>query len=157
METWLVVFILGELAFIVGIIWIITHYRQRRSEQRAQERARLLERVGTGREVVEFLETEPGRRFLRLVALERPDPRRVVLRAVAAGVFLLLIGFGFLLLVHFGIPDDEAFVIPGALSVVAGVGVLISAAVSHLLGRRWGLFSHGQDEPAAVGRVKLPG
>ena len=135
MEPWLVIFILGEMAFIIFLVWIGSNFVIKRRNLRSEERLKILGRFASGEELTHFLGSEPGRMFLETFA-ERPDPRRAIARTVQIAVVLAFLGFGFLALSFFLSKTDwEAYFIPGILLTMACLGALVGAVVSARLVR----------------------
>lgn len=131
MDWWIVVFSLGNCAFMGWMIQIFAHYRISKSRERSEERLRLLERFSSSRELAEFLESPAGARLLASLSARAPDLRNRMANTFSAGLVLLFIGLGFLFLVYiedFGHPDP--FLIPGVLCSFAGLAVLLSLPVS---------------------------
>jgi len=163
MELWLLTLILGELAFVTVILWIVIHYRHRRADRQAEDRARLLERFGSGQELRDFLESDAGQQFLKLAALQGSPSWGTggwlqVVKAVGAGVILLFVGGAFLLLASMQIPDGEGIMmIPALLLMMGGMGVLVAAAISGILVRRGRSASAPEGRPAGRPAGKLPG
>lgn len=149
MERWLVVLILGDLVFVGCLLWLFASYRLRRERSRMEERSRLLERFTTGQELSDFLSSAAGERYFKAVGTRPFDATLTLARSIATGVILMALGAGFLILAWAGVMDAEPFYVPGTLLGMAGIGVLISAAISVRLLRRSGLLSRdGGDRDA---------
>lgn len=147
MDRWITVMVLGYLAFIMGFVWLIMHYRMQKARQQADERLRVLERFSSGAELTDFLNSPAGARLLDILSGQRPDPRRAATWAVSTGTVLLMVGGGFLFLdVVEALGEPDIFLIPGMILATAGLGVLLSAAISLRLGRRLGMTPHGTSE-----------
>jgi len=139
MDRWIVILILGQFVFLGFIIWVVARAREARMRQRSEERSRLLERFSSSQELTDFLNSEAGAKMLGKG--EAAHPARSLTAAVFAGVISLFTGSAFLLLVAgHGDPSGGNLVVPGLLFVMAGIGILISAAISAWLFRRSGLL-----------------
>lgn len=140
MDRWTVVLILGQFLFLGFIIWVVARAREARMRLRSEERSRLLERFSSSQELTDFLNSEAGSRLLE--KKEPAHPTRSLAAALAAGVITLFGGFAFLLLVAGGgDPSGGNMIVPGLFFLMAGIGILISAAISAWLFRRAGLLT----------------
>lgn len=130
METWLIVLIVAELAFIGWILWIVANYRLGKSRERSEERMRLLERFSNSQELIDFLSSDGSDKLLRAFEAPASNPRGKIIGGFNVGMIVLFVGFGFLLLsvLTFGSKDD--FLVPGVILSFAGFATLISVVVS---------------------------
>ena len=146
------------LVFIGVLIWIIrlivTHRRWNRlSKVQYEVHSKLLDRFTSNDDLLAYIQTPAGRRFLESAPLPSQDaPRSMaapfsrILWSVQAGVVLAITGVG-LLWVSTRFIDEPAqfFMVVGVLSLALGGGFIISAAAAYMLSRRLGLL----DPPAA--------
>lgn len=109
---------------------------------------KLIERFGTSQEVLTYMGTEAGKRFLEAtpiaVGFERqepvPSPVARVLTPLQIGVVMTLLGLG-LILVRYSVPDAAApLLVLGTIVLTPGLGFIISAAITWVLARRLGLM-----------------
>ena len=80
MEWWIVVMVLGQFAFACLIVWMFLAYRLKRDVHRAQEREQLLNRFGTGPEMVDFLSSPGGQKLLDGTTCRRTLTARMLSR-----------------------------------------------------------------------------
>lgn len=115
---------------------------------------KLLERFGTSQEVLTYMGTEAGKRFLEAtpiaVGFERhapvPSPVARVLTPLQIGVVMTLLGSG-LILVRYALPDAAAaLLVLGTIVLTPGLGFIISAAITWVLARRLGLMPHRETQ-----------
>jgi hypothetical protein len=143
-EWWITFMVLGEFLGIAGIVWIVAHYRSKRLRQSSDERLRVLESLGSGKELMEYLDTEKGEKILRFFAAPQPDPFRGL--ALGSGVALLSIslGLGFLTLSAMDVlHNQEGFLVSGILCLFGGVGLLAAVAFGYKLARAKQLNGQG--------------
>jgi hypothetical protein len=109
---------------------------------------RLIERFGTSQEVLTYMGTDAGKRFLEAtpiaVGFERsqpvPSPVARVLTPLQIGVVMTLLGVGLLSLRH-SIPDGSAaLLVIGMVVLMPGLGFIISAGITWGLARHLGLM-----------------
>jgi len=120
-------------AMVVLIIFAIARQRQAEIRARAEFQKQILDKFSSGREFVEFLGTEGSQRFLQSLSASPFGARERVLRTMRGGITIAVVGIGFLLLAA----TRRGFVVPGVLLLALGVGLLISAAVSFQLLKKW--------------------
>lgn len=144
----LVVFIIA--GGFVTIIRALLDYRKSVTLVRAQADAhiKLMERLASSQELLGYMETEAGKKFLQLVAIGTEQPRSTrfpfgrILWSVQVGLVLLLAGLGLLFLrPHLHDPGAaDGFLVLGTLGLMVGLGFILSAAASYVLSKRLGLL-----------------
>jgi hypothetical protein len=117
---------------------------------RAELQTKVLDRLGSGREVIEFSQSEGGKQFIEALSVEslegnpsKGSPTERILGSIQKGIILTLLGLGFLALAwkyHREGPGD-LFTVIGVVGLSLGVGFLLSAGVSFRLSRSMGLLS----------------
>ena len=115
---------------------------------------KLIERFGTSQEVLTYMGTEAGKRFLEAtpiaVGFERqepvPSPVARVLTPLQIGIVMTLLGLG-LILVRYSVPDAAAaLLVLGTIVLTPGLGFIISAAITWALARRLGLMPNQETQ-----------
>jgi len=114
---------------------------------------KLIEKFGTSQEVLTYMGTEAGKRFLEAtpiaVGFEKqqpmPSPVARVLTPLQIGVVMTLLGFGLLFLRH-SIPGGAApLLVAGTIVLMPGLGFIISAGITWMLARHLGLMPEGRE------------
>src|SRR5262245_37132798 len=82
------------MAFAGWVLGLALTHIQERARRRAELQVRVLDRFGSAAEFMEFLDSEPGRRFQEALSGRRGGLTRVLLGAVQAGVVMLFLGAG---------------------------------------------------------------
>jgi hypothetical protein len=109
---------------------------------------RLIERFATSQEVLTYMSTDAGKRFLEAtpiaVGFERqapvPSPVARVLTPLQIGIVMTLLGAGLISLRH-SIPDGGvALLVLGIVVLMPGLGFIISAGLTWVLARHLGLM-----------------
>jgi hypothetical protein len=129
------------------IVWVITTNIRRSKTARAVAdlHAKLLDRCSNNNELLMYLESESGRRFLESATTGGSTPFTRILNAVQAGAVLLLFGAA-MVIVRLALPDIDVrnvLVVLGASALSIGAGFLVSAAISYALCKSWGILKPG--------------
>ena len=127
--------------------WVIfsTFRRYKIARLQAEVQSRLLEKIGTGQDLLAYAQTDAGRQLLESLQVERVIPQAPyakIIWALQAGIVLFFFGSAMLWLrSHVSVPDVDGFTILGALSIAVGIGFALSAAASYYLSRSFGLVN----------------
>jgi hypothetical protein len=137
------------VAIVFGMVgwvtWVIASTIRRGHTARAVAdlHSKLLDKCTSNQELLSYLESQSGRRFLESTTTSGSNPSGRILNAIQAGAIAALAG-GAMLIVRTEERLDwdgrEFLVIFGSLLLAIGLGYLVSAAVSYVLCRSWGLF-----------------
>jgi hypothetical protein len=133
----------GVLSVLGWIIRGVVHARKQEKVARIQAdmQTRLIEKFGSPQELVAYLESPAGQRFVESATIERGNPYGRILGALQAGVILLLAGGAFLATRNLmGNDGETGFIFIGTMAVALGAGFLISATLAYKLSRSWGLL-----------------
>lgn len=131
----------------IGYIVYVTVTNRRlvqMARMRADMHGKLLDKLGSGQELVQYLESDAGRTFLEPPPADRSSAYSRILGAVQAGIILALLG-GTLIVLDAMVPGDRSLV-AGMLLLALGVGFLISAGASFWLSKAWGLLGRQSAE-----------
>ena len=140
---------LGAFAMFVWMVYLILEFFRRRHQFRvvSELHTKLLDRMGSAGELTEFLSTQGGERLLASLTTERTSigPHAKILRAVQAGIVLLVLGLGLLGYgaIHAPALQREAANALGFFDTIVlslGVGLLLSSLASYRLSKRMGLL-----------------
>jgi len=142
---------LGAAAFV--IVWIIStlvNYRRwyRTSKVQTEVHTKLLDRFSSNEDLMAYMQTPAGRRFLESAPIPLEGPSRVVgaplsriLWSLQAGVVLAVASLGVLFISSRVVEEiaQPLFAI-GVLVLALGAGFIVSAAASYVLSKRLGLL-----------------
>lgn len=141
------------LAVGAGLIWLIKtliEYRRwsRLSKVQTEVHTKLLDRFQSNQELLAYIETPAGRRFLESAPIAMDSPRAIgapigrILWSAQAGAVLTVLGLGIIVVSSRALeeiaPPLAAF---GAVVISLGLGFLISAVLAYALTRRFGLLN----------------
>jgi hypothetical protein len=147
MQNWLLILILGQMTLMLGAFWILAHYLTQQKRLRLEERSRILDRFTSGPELAAFLATPEGSKLLASINGSARPKERALAQSYGIAAILLCLGFGFLALQWLGVLGGRAPLVPGVLSIAAGIGVWFSGVIARRLTR-------GEAEAAA--RAEAP-
>jgi hypothetical protein len=125
--------------------WLIfsTIRRYKIAKVQAEVQAKLLDKVGSGQELLAYAQSDAGKQLLESLKVERVAPHARIVGALQAGIIFLLLGGALLMLRHqVSVADNQdAFTVLGTLSCALGVGFALSAAASYYLSKSFGLLN----------------
>jgi hypothetical protein len=109
---------------------------------------RLIERFGTSQEVLTYMNTESGKRFLEATPIATgidrrepvPSPVARVLTPLQIGIVMSLLGVGLISLRHSITGGNNALLVLGTVVLMPGLGFIISAGITWVLARHLGLM-----------------
>lgn len=129
---------------LVGfVVWTIfsTIRRYKTAKLQAEVQTKLLEKFGSSQELLAYVQSDAGKRFLESLAMEQRTPYARILGAVQAGVILIFLAFAFLFLRGRVSGAEEGFLVFGTITLSLGAGFGLSAALSYFLSKSFGLLS----------------
>jgi hypothetical protein len=146
----------GFVAFLIitGIlVWfirmIVTSRRWNKvSKVQYEVHSKLLDRFTSNEDLLAYMQTPAGRRFLESAPIQLPDepksmsaPFSRILWSVQAGIVLVLTGIG-LLYVSSTFVDEPAqfFMVIGVITLALGGGFIVSSLAAYVLSRKLGLL-----------------
>jgi hypothetical protein len=124
--------------------WVIftTIRRYKIAKVQAEVQAKLLEKVGSGQDLLAYAQTDTGMQLLESLKVERVAPHGRIIGALQTGIIFLMLGVALLILRYqVSVADQEGFIILGTLSSSLGVGFALSAAASYYLSKSFGLLN----------------
>lgn len=120
--------ILASFAGAVLIVYFTSRSRQRRLELQAEMQAKLIDRFGSAPDLIQFLQSEPGRQFVSGV---QSGPSVLARDRIVGGfrraIILTALGVGFAVLAF---TVDHDFTIAAVLAISLGVGYLLAGFLS---------------------------
>jgi hypothetical protein len=138
---------------LVAVFWGVRVFVENRRWSRifklqSEVHGRLIDKFSSSQEIAAYMQTEAGKRFLEAapIPLNVDTGRRVpnavarVLTPIQIGVVLILLGAGFYSLRGAGPDYDIPMRVLGVLSLMPGIGFIISAAITWVLASRLGLM-----------------
>jgi hypothetical protein len=141
---------------IIGVFaWLIRMLLQNRRwgrvfRMQSEVHAKLLDRFASSEELLQYMSTEPGKRFLEAapIPIEFEHDKRLpgglgrVLPPLQIGIVLTLLGAGLLVLQRSrSLPDiSAALLVFGMITMMPGIGFIISAIITWRISAHLGLM-----------------
>ena len=140
-----VVFFISFFGMISFVAWVVVNAWQRRQHVKlvTDFNNRVLERLGSMKDLSDFLHTDGGDRLMRVLIAERGSagPRERILVSVQAGVVFLTLGVGLFFVAWRATGDaQEGLRVMSTVVLSLGVGLMLSSAASFWVARRLGMF-----------------
>ena len=133
---------------LVGfVIWTIFSNirRYKTTKLQAGLQTKLLEKYGSGQELLAYVQSDAGRRFLESLTMEQRTPYGRILGAAQTSVVLILLALALLFLRGRVSGAEEGFLVFGTITFSLGVGFGLSAALSYYLSKSFGLLSESTE------------
>jgi len=155
------------VVIIGAFAWLIRMLLQNRRWTRvfrmqSEVHAKLLDRFASSEELLQYMNTEPGRRFLEAapIPIEFEHDRRLpgglgrVLAPLQIGIVLTLLGAGLLMLHRSEHQPDvsQALMIFGMITMMPGIGFIISAIITWRISTHLGLMPQSASSSEPTGR-----
>jgi hypothetical protein len=142
------VLMVAVTALAAWILWLVFKRFQVQTHARAQRTEtfnRLIDKFGTSKEFVDFLQSDAGRKVLEDPISPPTDPRASVRRFVACGIILLAVGKALLLnALRLRGQTDLNFVREamgmnywGTIFVGGGAALILVGILSYFMAKRW--------------------
>ena len=104
---------------------------------------KMMEKFSSADEFTAYLQSEAGQSFFENLAGEPSTPLTKILGSIQKGTILTLLGIGLIILGNvFSVAEGSNIMfVTGTISLVIGIGFLVSSIVSYRLAKAWGLIS----------------
>lgn len=153
-DIWVFLVFVCILSSVIWLLRMVIENRRWSRVFRVQTEIynKLLDKFTSNEELVNYIRTESGKHFLESASIpfgydlqKRPaSPLSRVLLPLQFGVVISLVGLGFLYLRN-TFKDEPSLLILGVLTLMLGIGFIISAGFSWMVARHSGLFSQGAE------------
>lgn len=141
-ETLAVIIVLPTMfAGFCFVAWVLaSNIRRTKVEKvQAEMQARLLDKMSSSQELVQYLQSDAGKQFLQPPPVASRSPFSRILRSIHWGLILTFLGIGFLFMTRFD-PGGEGLIFIGIVGLALGLGFLVSSGISYALSKNWGLL-----------------
>ncbi|GGA72452.1 hypothetical protein GCM10011507_25100 [Edaphobacter acidisoli] len=142
--------ILGPITLFIlfgWVAWLIFTSLRRYMMAKLQTslQMKLLEKIDSGQNALQYVETEAGRSFLKSFQAEQVEvaaPYRSILSGVRWGIMLIAFGIAFLALKSIAsYPEQQqVHIFIGSLALALGIGCELAAGATFFLSRSFGLL-----------------
>jgi hypothetical protein len=133
---------------VVWIVWLSVSAKNRRMQAQTEVQTKLIDRFGTSKEFIEFLQSPAGQRFVSGVEVTSAlYARDRIIRGFGTGIVISLLGLGFLAI--WLADHNDGFIYPGFILLGLGLGFFFSALVSLKLSKHYGLINGTAAAPSS--------
>lgn len=139
------------VALLIALAWVIRLLVENRRwtkvfSLQSEVHGRLIERFATNQELLGYMETDAGRKFLEASPIvTEAETRKVpnlisrMMATLQTGLVLTLLGIGLISLKNVVGEDGRSMLVLGVIALMPGIGLILSAGVLWLLGKRLNL------------------
>jgi hypothetical protein len=131
--------VFGTISFMAWVVFSSVR-RWRTAQAQAQVQMRLLDRFGSSQELLAYMQTGEGRRFVESAFIEHGHAFGRILTGMQAGIVFTTVGVATLFLRGRMWDMGEGFLFFGTLLLAIGIGCLIAAGAAYLFSRSQGVF-----------------
>ena len=132
-------FVVSGMFALCGLL-LYLGFNAVRNGQQTSIRKSLLEKFATAQDLAAFLQTGGGQKFMAELSSGLGNPLQSVLGSIHKGIIAIFLGMGFFPL-STGFKDPFTITGIGIVLILVGLGFLVSAIITYLLSRWWGLLS----------------
>lgn len=146
------------VCLLSAILWLLRQFLENRRWGRIFKlqmdvHNKLIDKFGASQELLTYMETDAGKRFLEAAPLpvnfeqEERLPGMVarVLTPLQIGIVLTLLGIGLILLRHARMDMNVPMLVMGTVVLMPGLGFILSAGITWVLAGRLGLMPDAND------------
>jgi len=129
--------------FFAWLVWMIfsTIRRYKIAKLQAEVQNRLLDKVGSGQELLAYAQTDAGKDLLESLRVEGVSPHARIIVALQTAIVMISVGAAFLLLRNRVEDAQQGFLVLGTLCTTLGIGFAVSSAASYYLSKSFGLLN----------------
>ena len=138
------------LAAVLWLIYVLLQNRRwtRASRLQVEAHSKLMDRFGSNQELLAYMQSEAGRRFLEAAPIPMdieagqrlPNVVSRVLLSLQVGVVLSLLGAGLLGMRHSIRQGAAPLLVIGVVLLMPGLGFIVSAVLTWVVAGRFGLM-----------------
>jgi hypothetical protein len=130
-------------SFFAWLVWVLfsTIRRYKIAKLQADVQSKLLEKVGSGQELLAYAQTDAGKKLLESLRVEGVSPYARIIGALQTAIVMVSLGVALLFLRGRVSGAEEGFLVFGTLITTLGVGFGLSSAASYYLSKSFGLLN----------------
>ena len=133
-------FVVSGMFALCGLL-LYLGFNAVRNGQQTSIRKTLLEKFASAQDLAAFLQTGGGQKFMAELSSGAGSPLQSVLGSIHKGIIATFLGMGFFPLSGGFKESGPAVTGIGIVLILVGFGFLVSAIITYLLSRWWGLIS----------------
>jgi len=131
------------IGFLAWLVWVVfsTIRRFKIAKLQAGVQNKLLEKVGSGQELLAYAQTDAGKTLIESLRVEGVSPYARIIGAMQTAIVMVSLGVALLLLRNRVSGAEQGFLVSGTLITVLGIGFGVSSAASYYLSKSFGLLN----------------
>ena len=129
--------------FLAWLVWAFfsTIRRYKIAKLQAEVQNKLLDKVGSGQELLAYAQTDAGKTLLESLRVEGVSPHARIIVALQTAIVMISVGAAFLLLRNRVDDAQQGFLVLGTLCTTLGIGFAVSSGASYYLSKSFGLLN----------------
>lgn len=134
------------IAFFAWLVWVVfsTIRRYKIAKLQAEVQNKLLEKVGSGQELLAYAQTDAGKTLIESLRVEGISPYARIIGAMQTAIVMVSLGVALLFLRNQVSGAEQGFLVFGTLITVLGIGFGVSSAASYYLSKTFGLLNENR-------------
>jgi hypothetical protein len=131
------------IAFLAWMVWVVfsTIRRFKIAKLQAGVQNKLLEKVGSGQELLAYAQTDAGKTLIESLRVEGVSPYGRIIGALQTAIVMVSLGAALLFLRNRVSGAEQGFLVSGTLITVLGIGFGLSSAATYYLSKSFGLLN----------------
>jgi hypothetical protein len=131
------------IGFLAWLVWVVfsTIRRFKIAKLQAGVQNKLLEKVGSGQELLAYAQTDAGKTLIESLRVEGVSPYARIIGAMQTAIVMVSLGVALLFLRNRVSGAEQGFLVSGTLITVLGIGFGLSSAASYYLSKSFGLLN----------------
>ncbi|MCP4218986.1 MAG: hypothetical protein GY765_30410 [bacterium] len=101
---------------------------------------KVVDKFSEGSQLTDFFQGESGAGFLKSLSVPSLKPKEQLLASIAKGIVIIFLGLSFLMLGMMYGEDSRVFYSLGLITLIPGIGFIVSSLVSIKLSKKWGIL-----------------
>ncbi|HUA15062.1 MAG TPA: hypothetical protein VMG31_07180 [Verrucomicrobiae bacterium] len=132
--------------FFAWFVWMLfsTIRRYKIAKLQADVQGKLLDKVGSGQELLAYAQTDAGRKLLESLRVESVSMYGRIIGAFQVAIVMIFLGGALLFLRSRVYGAEEGFLVFGTLITMLGIGFAVASVASYYLSKSFGLLNGGR-------------
>ncbi len=130
------------ITFFGWFCHLILKWRQ--SKYKLNVQLKLLEKIATSEDLIQFISTGAGEKFINSSNLDTLNSESKIIGAVYKGIIFVMVGLALFIIKNVANETAPVFVIFGAVTLSIGLGYIVATFVSLKMAKKLGMLSNNK-------------